>query len=315
MKSKISVIIPVYNEGKNIQFLYDELKMMLDSLGKDHEIIIVDDGSVDESPGILKALAAKDNSLKAITFSKNFGQTASLMSGIDSASGDIIVLMDGDLQNDPQDIPSLISKIEEGYEQASGWRKNRRDNFLTRTLPSMIANKIISFLSGVHLHDYGCTLKAYRANMLKSIKLYGEMHRFIPIHASWLGAKIIEVKVNHRKRKHGRSKYTLYRALKVILDMITIVFIANYRTKPIYVFGGSGICLIILSFLCVFVLIYNKFAHGVSMIQSPFLILSSIFIDLGVQSILMGLLAEMQMRTHYESLNKPIYYIKEKINV
>ncbi|MFH1478539.1 MAG: glycosyltransferase family 2 protein [Candidatus Omnitrophota bacterium] len=314
-KDLLSIIIPVYNEEKNIPVLYKELKEVLGPLDRDYEVIFVNDGSSDGSLRSLKDIASGDQKIKVLSFSRNFGQTAALVCGINSAKGETVVLMDADLQNDPLDIPKLIDKLNEGYDVVSGWRKDRKDTFLTRILPSVIANRIISCLSGVRLHDYGCTLKAYKKDVLKDMKLYGEMHRFIPIYASWLGAKIIELEVNHRPRKHGKSKYNLYRSLKVVLDLVTVKFIANYRTKPIYIFGGAGVILIGLSFLCVFMLIYNKLANDISMIQSPFLILSSLLVIVGAQSILMGLLAEIETRTYYESLNKPIYTVKEKINI
>ncbi|MBU0693814.1 MAG: glycosyltransferase family 2 protein [Candidatus Omnitrophica bacterium] len=311
----VSVVIPIFNEEENIAQLCKEIKLALESLGRDYEIILVDDGSEDGSLKVLKELASKDRLLRVISFFRNFGQTAALVSGMNNASGEIIVFLDGDLQNDPQDIPLLVKKIEEGYDVVSGWRKQRKDSFLSRCLPSFLANKLISLISGVHLHDYGCTLKAYKADILKNIKLYGEMHRFIPIYAFWLGAKIVEVPVNHRPRIYGKTKYNIGRVFKVILDLLTIKFLAHYRTKPIYVFGGSGLVAIGLSFICVITLIYNKLFHGVSMIQSPFLILSALLVIVGVQSILMGFLAEMQIRTYFESLGKPIYHIKEKINL
>lgn len=311
----ITVVIPIFNEEGNIVKLYQELKAVFSGLNTDYELIFVNDGSVDGSLEVLKNLASKERLLRIISLSRNFGQTAALACGIDNASGKIIVLMDGDLQNDPKDIPLMIIKIQEGYDLVSGWRKKRRDSFFGRVAPSFFANKLISLLSGVHLHDYGCTLKAYRADVLKDIKLYGEMHRFIPIYAAWIGVKITEVAVNHRLRIYGRSKYNLGRSLKVILDLLTIKFMAHFRTKPIYVFGGSGIISILFSLVCVIMLIYNKLVLGISMIQSPFLILSALLVIIGVQSILMGLLAEMQMRTYFESLGKPTYYVKEKINI
>lgn len=310
----ISVIIPVFDEEENIAALYQELKAVLDSLNTGYEIIFVDDKSRDKSLNALKEIGSKDSLCRIISFSRTFGQTAALACGIENAMGGIIVLMDADLQNDPRDIPALINKIREGYDVASGWRQNRKDPFLNRRLPSFLANKLVSFLSGVRLHDYGCTLKAYKADVLKEIRLYGEMHRFIPIYASWIGAKIAEMPVNHRPRLHGKSKYNMWRTLKVIFDLLTIKFISGYQTKPIYVFGASGVISIILSFACVATLIYNKVAHKISMIQSPLLLLSALFVILGVQFILMGLLAEMQSRTYFESLRKPIYHIKEKTN-
>lgn len=313
--SSVSVIIPVFNEEKNITPLYQEVKSVLDDLGRNYEIIFVDDGSVDKSPEILNELANRDRSLKVVVLSRNFGQTAALVSGVDCARGEVIIFMDGDLQNDPKDIPLLISKIQEGYDVVSGWRKRRKDFFLTRRLPSLLANKLISFLSKVTLHDYGCTLKAYRSTFLKDIRLYGEMHRFIPIYASWAGARITEVVVSHRQRVHGRTKYNLFRIVKVMLDLTTIKFLETYETKPIYIFGGSGIISVFLSLVCLIMLIYNKFVHGISMIQSPLLLLSAILIVIGIQVTLIGLLAELQIRNYFESLNKSTYIIKNKLNL
>ncbi len=311
----LSIVVPLFNEEENIPVLYQEIKQVMAESNYAYELILVNDGSTDGSLERMRESALKDSALKVISLSRNFGQTAALVSGIDYASGEIVVLMDGDLQNDPGDIPSLIQKINQGYDVASGWRKKRKDAFWTKVLPSLLANKSISFFSGVHLHDYGCTLKAYRTKILKDIRLYGEMHRFIPIYASWIGAKITEIPVNHRPRTRGKSKYTPGKSLKVILDLVIIKFIGSYRTKPIYVFGGSGIVSMFLSFICVGILIYNKLIHGISMIQSPFLILSALLVMVGVQCILMGILAEMQIRTYFESSRRRIYYIKETINI
>ncbi|MFH1772293.1 MAG: glycosyltransferase family 2 protein [Candidatus Omnitrophota bacterium] len=312
---KISVIIPIFNEEGNVEKLHKELTDVLTSIKLDYELIFVNDGSTDRSLEILKNTAREDGFLKIISFSRNFGQTAALVAGMDAASGEVVVFMDGDLQNDPKDIPLLTGKIEEGYDVVSGWRKKRKDKFLSRRLPSIIANKLISLISGVHLHDYGCTLKAYRLQVLKDIKLYGEMHRFIPIYASWVGARIAEIPTNHRPRIHGKTKYSINRTFKVLLDLITIKFLSNYGTKPIYIFGGSGLISIALSFVCLTALIANKVIRGASMIQSPLLLLTALLIIIGFQSILMGILAEMQIRTYFESLHKPIYHIREKINL
>jgi len=311
----ISVIVPIFNEEDNIRQLYQEIKVSLDGLRKGYEIIFIDDGSFDKTKTVAYELAGKDRLLKVISLARNFGQTAALVSGIHHASGKVIIFMDGDLQNDPNDIPQLIKKIEEGYDVVSGWRHKRKDAFFTRRIPSFFANWVISLFGGVHLHDYGCTLKAYRAEVLKNIRLYGEMHRFVPIYASWVGARISEIPVNHRPRVHGKSKYNMWRSIKVVLDLATIKFLGSYSTRPIYVFGGSGIAAIFLSFVCLVGLIYNKVAYGHSMIQSPLLLLSALLTIIGFQSILMGLLAEMQSRTYFEASDKPIYYIREKINL
>ncbi|MBI4335628.1 MAG: glycosyltransferase family 2 protein [Candidatus Omnitrophica bacterium] len=311
----VSVIIPIFNEEKNVPQLYRELKSALNGLSTTHEIIMVNDGSADKSREILKDLSERDRTLKVLSLSRNFGQTAALVCGIHYARGEVSIFMDGDLQNDPKDIPLLIKKIEEGYDVVSGWRRHRKDALLTRRLPSLFANKIISLLSGVRLRDYGCTLKAYRTEILKDIRLYGEMHRFIPIYLSWVGAKIAEIPVNHRPRVHGRSKYNMWRSLKVILDLVTIKFLGSYSTRPIYIFGGSGMAAFFLSLISIAMLMYNKFVRGISMIQSPLLLLSALLVIIGFQSILMGLLAEMQVRTYFEASNRPIYYVREKINL
>jgi glycosyltransferase involved in cell wall biosynthesis len=312
---KLSIIVPIHNEESCITRLYAELKTAMENIRVQYEIVCVDDGSTDKSLDILKAIALQDTAVKLIAFPRNYGQTAALVSGKDFASGEVVVFMDGDLQNDPKDIPILVKKIEEGYDVVSGWRRQRKDAFLNRRLPSKIANKVISWVSGIHLHDYGCTLKAYRAEILKDVKLYGEMHRFIPIYAAWAGAKITEVVVSHRPRTSGRSKYGLWRTFKVLLDLVTVKFLYSYQTKPIYVFGGTGIVLFFLSLVFVGMLLYNKFFHGISMIQSPLLLLSALFVIIGVQFILIGLLAEMQIRAYFESLHKPIYHIREKVNL
>lgn len=315
LSSMLSIIVSVYNEAENISIFCEELHASLEKIGKKYEIIFINDGSSDNSLEILKSIARDAPAIKIISFSRNFGQTAALSAGIAHAAGDIIVMLDADLQNDPQDIPVLIHTIEQGYDLVSGWRQNRQDNFLTRRLPSSAANHLISFLTNVHLHDYGCTLKAYKKDIIKGINLYGEMHRFIPVYASWIGARIIEVPVNHRRRLHGKSKYNLWRIMKVILDLITIKFLSDYETKPIYVFGGSGLAFLGLSFFCIITLLYNKFFLGISMIQSPILLLSALFVMVGVQLVLIGLLAEILIRTYFESAGKPTYYIKERINL
>jgi glycosyltransferase involved in cell wall biosynthesis len=314
-KASISVVVPVYNEEQNIPLLYREIKFALDKISKNYEIVFVDDGSSDQGLSALREIASRDPLLKVLALARNRGQTAALVCGINYASGDVIVLMDGDLQNDPNDIPMLISKMNEGYDVVSGWRRERKDTFITRRLPSILANKLISWFCGVHLHDYGCTLKVYRASVLKDIRLYGEMHRFIPIYASMVGARITEVSVNHRPRTHGKSKYSMNRIIKVLLDLVTIKFLSEFETRPIYFFGASGMVCISLSFVCTGILFYIKYVLGYSMIQSPFLLLSAMLFILGVQSILLGLLAEMQIRTYFEVLNKPIYLIREKINL
>ncbi|MDI7258305.1 MAG: glycosyltransferase family 2 protein [Thermodesulfobacteriota bacterium] len=309
----LSILIPLYNEMDNIFPLFDRLNSALKKTGRPYEVIFVDDGSTDDTLEALIDLSRKNPNVKIISFTRNFGQTAALSAGIDSCKGDIIIPMDGDLQNDPEDILLLLSKIEEGYDVVSGWRKDRKDPFLTRRLPSIIANKIISLIGGVHLHDYGCTLKAYRKDILKNIRLYGEMHRFIPIYAKWVGARVAEMPVQHFPRRSGSSKYGMGRVFKVILDLMVVKFLMSYSQKPIYVFGGMGLLMIISSFISGGYAIYLKLFKGVSFILTPLPLLSVLLLMLGFLSILMGFLAEILTRTYYESQGKPTYHIKETI--
>jgi glycosyltransferase involved in cell wall biosynthesis len=260
----ISVIIPIYNELQNINFLFEKLSKELPLLNTEFEVILVNDGSCDGSDKALANLAEVDPRFKVVNLRRNFGQTAAMMAGIDYASGEIIVPMDGDLQNDPVDIKRLIDKIHEGFDVVSGWRRDRHDETFKRNIPSRIANKLISWISGVHLHDYGCSLKAYKRDVIKGVRLYGEMHRFIPIYASWFGAKVTEISVTHHPRIYGESKYGLERIFKVVLDLIVVKFLAKYATKPIYIFGGFGILMLITSFFGGFLAIYlnvNDFPH------------------------------------------------------
>jgi len=265
----LSILIPVHNEEGNLSLLCEKLGAALKRIGKPYEIIFVDDGSSDGSLEMLQDLRDGNPNIKVISFSRNFGQTAALSAGIDFSKGDILIPMDGDLQNDPEDIPVLLQKIEEGYDVVSGWRKNRKDPFLTRRLPSVIANKIISWIGGVSLHDYGCTLKAYRRDILKNIRLYGEMHRFIPIYAQWIGARVTEVPVRHSPRGSGSSKYGMSRVFKVILDLMVVKFLLSYSQKPIYVFGGIGLLMILAAFLSGGYAIYLKLFQEVSFILTP----------------------------------------------
>jgi len=311
LEETVSVLIPIYNEEGNLPLLYDKLDSALKKMGRAYEIIFVDDGSSDGSLEILLDLREKNPNVKIISFSRNFGQTAALSAGIDSSKGDIIIPMDGDLQNDPEDILPLLQKIEEGNDVVSGWRKGRKDPFLTRRLPSIIANKIISWIGGVHLHDYGCTLKAYKRDILKNIKLYGEMHRFIPIYAQWIGARVSEIPVRHFPRGSGASKYGMSRVFKVILDLMVVKFLLSYSQKPIYVFGGIGLLMILAAFLSGGYAIYLKIFEEVSFILTPLPLLCVLLLVLGSLSILMGFLAEILTRTYYESQGKPTYQIKE----
>jgi len=308
----ISIIIPVYNEEENLPYLKHKLDETLMHLtGHSWEVILVDDGSTDNSAEKISQIAQSDpDHVVAIYLRRNFGQTAAIAAGIDHSHGDVIVLMDGDLQNDPADIPLLVEKIEQGYDVVSGWRKNRQDAFLTRTLPSRLANGLISVVTGVHLHDYGCTLKAYRREVITGFRLYGEMHRFIPAYASTVGARIIEVPVRHHPRKFGKTKYGLGRTVKVILDLFTVKFLMSYAQKPIYIFGGTGFVMIGLSVLTVLALIIRRITLGEHMIRSPLLLLSVMLFILGFQSVLMGLQAEVLARTYHESQQKPIYTVR-----
>ncbi len=309
----ISVIIPVFNEEGNIVPLHEKLVSVLKKLNRGYEIIFIDDGSTDNTLNQLRLLCKKDSSTKVISFLRNYGQTAALSAGIDFSKGKIIIPMDGDLQNDPEDILALLRKIEEGYDVVSGWRKDRKDRFLTRRFPSMVANKIISLIGGVHLHDYGCTLKAYKRDILRNIRLYGEMHRFIPIYAQWVGARVTEMGVHHHPRRSGISKYGLVRIFKVVLDLMVVKFLLSYSQKPIYVFGGTGFLMIFGAFLSGVYALYLKFFKGVSFILTPLPLLSVLLLMLGFMAILMGFLAEILTRTYYESQRKPTYQIKEAL--
>ncbi len=314
-KPYLSIVIPLYNEEENILPLYEEISHVLKNLRREGEIIFIDDGSTDKSFQILKNLVAKDKRIKVIQFKRNFGQTAALSAGIEFSKGEVVIPMDGDLQNDPNDIPKLLAKLEEGYDVVSGWRKNRKDPYLTRKIPSSIANWLISVITKVKLHDYGCTLKAYRREAIERIRLYGEMHRFIPAYAAWEGARITELTVNHRPRIRGKSKYGITRTFKVLLDLITVKFLGSFSTKPLYIFGGGGAIFLLGGFVSGSVLIYLKLFKGVYMIQSPLLHLTALLITLGFQMLLMGLLAELLVRVYYESLDKKPFVIKEKINI
>lgn len=310
-----SIVVPIYNEQDNIHELYLAITKALDDFDNDYEIIMVDDGSTDGSFGALQRIAAQDSRLKVIRFRRNFGQTAAMSAGFDAASGNIIIPMDGDLQNDPADIPRLIEKLHEGYDVVSGWRKSRKDTVITRKIPSMLANALISFFTGVHLHDYGCTLKAYRREVLDGINLYGEMHRFVPALASQVGAKVTELPVNHFPRLHGASKYGISRTLRVILDLMTVKFLLSYSTKPIQLFGKWGVYTLMAGLCSGAMTIYMKIFEHLSMNRNPLLILTGFLLFMGVQFIVMGLLGELNARTYFESQGKPIYVVKDRINL
>lgn len=312
----LSIIVPVYNEEETIPLLYQAVMEAMEPVSQSWEMILVDDGSKDQSLPKLEALALKDpHHIKVVGLRRNFGQTAAIAAGIDYAVGDIIVLIDADLQNDPQDIPILLEKINEGYDVVSGWRQKRKDTYLTRTLPSQFANKLISVVTGVHLHDYGCTLKAYRREVITGFRLYGEMHRFIPVYANSVGAKIIEIPVRHHPRKYGKAKYGLERTFKVILDLFTVKFLNSYANKPIYLFGGTGIIIMLISSIILFYLFIRRVFFFVPVLDSPLFMLSSMFFILGFQSILMGLIAELLVRTYHEAQHKPTYTVKKVIGL
>ena len=310
----LSIISPIYNEEKNIPLLLDRLFEVLGTIGIPFEIIAINDGSRDGSMAELRRQAVLRPELKVVDFRRNYGQTAAIMAGIDHARGDVIVSIDADLQNDPQDIPHLLAKLAEGYDVVSGWRRDRKDAELRRNFVSRVANRVISRISGVRLHDYGCTLKAYRADVVKGVRLYGEMHRFIPIYASWMGARVTELPVLHHARQHGRSNYGLERIVKVVLDLIVVKFLDRYMAKPIYVFGGFGIFSLILGALSFAGMIALKVFDGISMISTPLPVLTAMMVMTGVSSILMGLLAEMLVRTYFESQKRASYFVRELVN-
>jgi len=312
----LSIIVPVYNEEESLEILYREIKNALEPLNLSWELILVDNGSSDGSLNKIKQIVQADpDRTIGVILRRNFGQTAAIAAGIDQTNGDVIVLLDADLQNDPADIPLMIDKINEGYDVVSGWRYNRQDKFLTRTLPSRIANWLISSVTGVHLHDYGCTLKAYRREVLTGFRLYGEMHRFIPVYANSVGARITEIKVQHHPRKFGKAKYGLERTFKVLLDLFTVKFLTSYANKPIYLFGGAGLILIVISLLTLLFLLIRRFATAakISPFSSPLFTIAIMVAILGFQSLLMGLIAELLVRTYHESQNKPVYTIREII--
>ena len=311
----ISIIVPIYNEQDSLANLYEQVSDVLQALNRPWELILVNDGSTDRSKDRLDELSARDTAVKVVSLRRNFGQTAAMMAGLDYARGDIIIPMDGDLQNDPRDIPRLLDKLEEGFDVVSGWRKDRKDSPVKRVFLSRLANSIISFISGVSLHDYGCSLKVYRKDVIKNIKLYGEMHRFIPIYASWFGARITEIPVTHHPRRHGQSKYGVERTLKVIFDLMVVKFLSKYSQKPMYIFGAVGLASLTISFLSGVWALYLKFVEQVSFISTPLPLLVVMTGITGFMCILMGLLAELIIRTYYESQGKPVYLVGETRNI
>lgn len=313
-KMKLSITIPIFNEQDNILPLYDKLVATLEPIEKDFEIIMVDDGSTDRSEEVLDVLGEKDSRVRVIHFRRNYGQTAAMMAGIDHSSGDVIIPMDGDNQNDPADIPRLLSKINDGYDVVSGWRKDRKDRRFSRILPSKIANWLISKVTGVKLHDYGCSLKAYKKQVIKDVKLYGEMHRFIPIYAKWRGAKVAEIVVRHHPRRSGKAHYGLSRTFSVLSDLLLIRFLDKYSQNPIHLFAGFGMLNFLMALLTFGLMVYYKFWGGKTFIETPLPTLTVFFLLIGFMAILIGFVAEMLMRTYYESLHKKPYSIKKLIN-
>jgi glycosyltransferase involved in cell wall biosynthesis len=311
---EVSVVIPVFNEEENIRPLYSQLKEALESSRRSYEIVIVDDGSTDGSVEILRGLCEEDQSLKVVRLRRNFGQTAAFAAGFDQAKGDVVITLDADLQNDPADIPLLLAKVDEGYDVVSGWRKTRKDPFLTRRFPSMVANFLISEVTGVKLHDYGCSLKAYRHEVVSSINLYGELHRFIPALASWMGISLAEVPVAHHRRQFGKSKYGLSRTIRVILDLLTVRFLLSYSTRPIHIFGSLGILAAFVGTIIVGYLGFVRLVLQQAIAERPLLLLGILLLVVGVQFITMGLLGELVVRTYHETRNRPTYVVREILN-
>jgi len=317
-KPEVSVFLPVFNEEPNLRPLHVKLDEALKTLQRTAEIIYVDDGSTDGSLNVLREIAALDDRVRVVALRRNYGQTAAMAAGIDAANGDVLIPMDADMQNDPADIVRLLDKLDEGYDVVSGWRKNRQDKMITRKIPSMLANRLISWIGEVPLHDYGCSLKAYRRESLADVKLYGEMHRFIPIYAAWAGARVTELPVTHHARTMGKSKYGLSRTVKVVFDLITIKFMASYQTKPLYLFGWAGLLTFAVSFfsaLLAFSMKLLSWPHHADFIQTPLPVVAMVTLVLGVQLFLMGLLAEMMVRTYHESQAKSIYAVRERIGM
>jgi glycosyltransferase involved in cell wall biosynthesis len=311
----LSIVLPVFNEEQNIRLQYEKIIAALDPLSITYEIIFVDDGSSDESAAALESIAMKDKKVKLLLFRRNFGQTAAMAAGIEYSRGKIVVFMDSDLQNEAGDIPLLLQKIEEGYDVVSGWRKQRQDKLISRKIPSRVANMIISKVTGIKLHDLGCSLKAYRGDILRQVNLYGEMHRFIPVHASWIGARITEVPVRHHPRRFGQSKYGIIRTFKVILDLVTVKFFSSYSTKPIYIFGGTGIFLFFMSGISGAAMLFMKLFLNHSMVRNPLLLLTVMLLILSVLFIQIGILAEILIRIYHESRKIPPYRIKKTVNI
>ena len=306
-----SVVIPLYNEEENVELLYEEIRSVLAGIPGQSEIVFVDDGSRDRTMERLETIQRRDPAVRVVSLRRNFGQTAAMSAGFDHAGGAVIITMDGDLQNDPHDIPKMLAKLEEGYDVVTGWRFDRQDSFFSRKLPSRLANQLISWVTGVSLHDYGCTLKAFRREVIDNINLYGEMHRFIPAIASGMGISFTEMKVNHRARRFGTSKYGISRTIRVVLDLITVKFLLSYATRPLHVFGTVGIVSSLAGFLLGVVLVIQRQFFGIALADRPLLLLAILLLFLGIQFITIGLLAELVVRTYHESQKKPIYYVRK----
>jgi len=308
----ISIVVPVYNEEENVKLLYDEIYSVLNGKYKKYEIIFIDDGSTDSSLLRLKELRESDDAVKVITFRKNFGQSSAISAGFEYCNGDIIVTLDADLQNDPADIPAVIEKIKEGYDIVNGWRKKRKDKFLTKRLPSFFGNKLISFITKVKLHDYGCTLRGFRRDVVKNLKLYGEMHRYIPAIASRIGIRSIEIRVNHRERKFGKSKYGLGRTFRVILDLISVKYLLSFSHRPLQIFGSLGLFMMGTGVIAGLYITYDKYFQNQSA-NRPLLLFTVLMLFLGFQIITLGLIAEMLTRVYHEGLNKNVYTVREAL--
>ncbi len=306
-----SVVVPLYNEEENVALLYEEIRSVLAGMSGQSEIVFVDDGSRDRTMERLEAIQQRDPAVRVVSLRRNFGQTAAMSAGFDHASGAVIVTMDGDLQNDPHDIPRMLARLEEGYDVVTGWRFDRQDSFFSRKLPSRLANQLISWVTGVNLHDYGCTLKAFRREVIDNINLYGEMHRFIPAIASGMGISFTEMKVNHRARRFGTSKYGISRTIRVVLDLITVKFLLSYATRPLHVFGTVGILSSLAGFFLGVVLVIQRQIFAIPLADRPLLLLAILLLFLGIQFITIGLLAELVVRTYHESQKKPIYYVRK----
>ncbi len=313
VRCDLSVVIPVLDEAPNLRALYESIRASLDGTVDGWEIVFVDDGSQDNSFEVLKEIASADRRLRVLRFGRRFGQTAALSAGFRESTGRVIVTMDADLQNDARDIPKLLEKVREGYDVVSGWRRERKDPLLSRRIPSFLANWLVSRVTGLELHDYGCALKAYRREIVENLNLYGEMHRFIPAVASWQGVTVAEIPVAHHRRRAGKSKYGLSRTLRVVLDLVNLKFLLSYLTGPIQIFGKLGLLALAMGWLCALLVLYLRLAHGVDMTGNPGLYLAVLLAVIGIQFVTLGLLAEMIMRTYHESQRKPTYVVRERI--